>query len=179
MQFLTNTEKIETALEYVNQGNLTQYADEAFVNELVNWLRFNKKEALNTRDGLYSRCSGNPEVPRWLGKSFVTGTKPQQQADLDAKKLRSSAGAVVIASEADDKTSWVRTGQVYERLALQMTALNIKSALLNQPIEVMETRSQFQNAMGLGNATPQLLVRYGYADALLHSLRRPVDQILL
>ena len=179
LQFLTGTNEIEIALEYVNQGNLLQYADTKFVNELIDWLRFNKKEALKSRDGLYSRCSGNPEVPRWLGKSFVSGTKPQQQADLDAKKLRSSSGAVVIASETDDKIGWVRTGQVYERLALQMTALNIKSALLNQPIEVASIRSQFQNAIGLGNAKPQLLVRFGYAEALVYSLRRPVDEVLI
>lgn len=178
LQFLTDTKSIETALEYVNQGNLVQYGDPAFINELVDWLRFNKKEALRSLDGLYSRCSGNPEVPRWLGKSFVSSTKPQQQADLDAKKLRSSAGAVVIASESDDKTGWVQTGQVYERLALQMTALNIKSAFLNQPIEVANIRTQFQNAIGLGDTFPQLLVRFGYAEALPHSLRRPVDQVL-
>jgi len=179
LQFLTGTNEIEIALEYVNQGNLLQYADTKFVNELIEWLRFNKKEALKSRDGLYSRCSGNPDVPRWLGKSFVSGTKPQQQADLDAKKLRSSSGAVVIASETDDKVGWIRTGQVYERLALQMTALNIKSALLNQPIEVASIRSQFQNAIGLGNAKPQLLVRFGYAEALVYSLRRPVDEVLI
>ena len=72
---------------------------------------------------------------------FVAGTKPQQQADTDAKKLRSSPGAVLVASEADDKSTWVRTGQVYERLALKMTSLNIKSAFLNQPIEVASLRS--------------------------------------
>jgi hypothetical protein len=118
------------------RGNLSQYADKAFVDELIHWLRFNQKEALAALDGLYSPCSGNPQVPRWLGKMFVSGTKPRQQADADAQKLRSSAGAVIIASESDDKTDWVRTGQVYERLALQMTALDIKSAFLNQLIEV-------------------------------------------
>ena len=105
LRFATSPSDLETVLEYVNQGNLSQYADQAFLNELIFWLRFNKKEALAALDGLYTRCSGNPEVPRWLGKMFVSGGTPQQQADLDAKKLRSSAGAVVIASERDDKTS--------------------------------------------------------------------------
>jgi hypothetical protein len=158
---------------------LIQYADPAFIDELIFWLRFNKKEALSTMDGLYSRCSGNPEVPRWLGKSFVSGTKPEQQADADAKKLRSSSGAFVISSETDDKTGWIRTGQVYERIALLMTTLNIQSAFLNQPIEMKEVRSQFQQALGLGNSMPQLLVRFGYADPLPHSLRRPVGQVLI
>jgi hypothetical protein len=179
LQFATNPPEMETILEYVNQGNLRQYADRAFLDELIYWLRFNKKEALSTLDGLYSRCSGNPDVPRWLGRMFVGGTKPQQQAEMDAKKLRSSSGAVIITSDSDDKTSWVRTGQVYERLALKMTSLNIKSAFLNQPIEVSTLRGQFQSAMGLGSSLPQLLVRCGYAEAMPSSLRRPVEQVLI
>lgn len=179
LRFVTNPAGMATVIETVAQGNLRQYADRAFVDELLAWLRFNKKEAMAALDGLYSRCSGNPEVPHWLGRMFVSGTKPQQQADADTEKLRSSPGAVVVASDADDKAAWVRTGQVYERLALTMTALNIKSAFLNQPIEVAELRSQFQSALGLGGAAPQLLVRYGYAAALPRSLRRPVEQVLI
>ncbi len=179
LRFLTASPEMETALEYVNEGNLRQYADRAFLEELITWLRFNKKEALATLDGLYSRCSGNPTVPRWLGRMFVAGTKPQQQADADAEKLRSSAGAVVVATEADNKAAWVRAGQVYERLTLQLTALNLKSALLNQPIEVAELRGQFQSALTLGARLPQLLVRFGYAEALPTSLRRPVEQVLI
>lgn len=178
-RFLTAPTEMETALEYVNAGNLRQYADRAFVDELITWLRFNKKEAISAQDGLYSRCSGNPAVPRWLGRMFVGGTKPQQQADADAEKFRSAAGAVVIATDTDDKTAWVRAGQLYERLALQMTGLNIKSALLNQPIEVAELRGQFQSALGLGASQPQLLVRFGYAAALPRSLRRPVADVLI
>ncbi len=98
LRFLNSPTEMETALEYVIEGNLRQYADRAFVEELIFWLRFNKKEALKTLDGLYSACSGNPEVPRWLGKQFVGRMKPQQQAQTDATKLRSSAGAVVIAT---------------------------------------------------------------------------------
>jgi hypothetical protein len=179
LQFVANPTDRERVLEYVNQGNLIQYADTAFLDELTYWLRFNKKEVLASLDGLYSRCSGNPEVPRWLGQLFVTSLNPQQQADVDAQKLRSSPGVVVVASDSDDRTAWVRTGQVYERLALQLTALNIKSALLNQPIEVAGIRGQFQNAIGLGTARPQLLVRFGYADSMPRSLRRPVEQVLV
>ena len=131
-------------------------------------------------DGLYSASSGNPQAPRWLGRFFLARTSPQQQADSDARKLRSSPGAVVIAANTDNKAAWVRTGQVYERLALQLTALNLKSALLNQPIEVATLRSQFQCALGLGGALPQLLVRFGSSAATLsRSLRRPVEEVLI
>jgi hypothetical protein len=179
LRFVLNPADLSTVLEYVNQGNVSQYADKAFLDELISWVRFNKKEALASLDGLYSRTTGNPEVPRWLGQMVVAGTKPQAQADADAMKLRSSSGAVVVASESDDKSAWVRTGQVYERLALTLTSLNIKSAFLNQPIEVAEVRGQFQTAIGLAASLPQLLVRFGYADAMPRSLRRPVDQVIM
>ncbi len=179
LRFAGAPAEIETIVEYVNQGNLRQYADRAFIDELIAWLRFNKREALVGRDGLYSACSGNPEVPGWLGRMFVAGTNPQQQAEADAKKLRSSSAAVVIASAGETRSDWVRAGQVYERLALQTTALGIKSAFLNQPIEVSSVRPQFQSALGLGSALPQLLVRLGYAEAMPRSLRRPVEQVIL
>ncbi|MFN8595086.1 MAG: twin-arginine translocation signal domain-containing protein [Anaerolineae bacterium] len=179
LRFATNQPDLAVVLDYVQQGNLNQYADRAFIAELIQWLRFTKKEALASLDGLYTLCSGNLEVPRWLGRMFVSGTTPQQQADIDAKKLRSSAGAVIVASESEDKVAWVRVGQVYERLALTLTRLNIQSAFLNQPIEVADVRDQFQSALGLGTARPQLLLRYGYASAMPRSLRRPVEQVLL
>ncbi len=171
---------MEIVQDYVYQGNLRQYSDPAFVNELVDWVRFNKREAMNSLDGLFSRCSGNPEVPRWLGQIVVRRTKPKQQAASDTKKLRSSAGVVVIASTSEEKVAWVKVGQVYERLALQMTALNIKSALLNQPIEVSDLRSEFSRAIGLGTIQPQLLMRFGYTpEAMPRSMRRPLSEVLI
>lgn len=178
LQVLTNTAERQRVEEYVTLGNLQQYADAAFIAELIAWLRFNKREALATLDGLYTRCAGNPEVPRWLGQMFVAGTQPQQQADADVAKLRSSPAIVAIASETDDRVAWVRTGQVYERLALTTTTLNIKSAFVNQPVEVAELRAQFQQALGLGAALPQLVVRMGYAGTMPRSPRRPVEQVL-
>jgi hypothetical protein len=165
--------------DYVHQATLSQYADKPFLKELIQWLRFDKREALASSDGLYSQCSGNPSVPRWLGQLFVNGTKPRDLADADVKKLHSSAGALVITSASEGRADWVRTGQVYQRLALTMTSLNIKTAFLNQPIEVESVRSQLRSSLGLGTAHPQLLVRFGYANAMPRSLRRPVEHVLM
>lgn len=179
LHFVTDPAEFERVVEYVHLGNLNQYAEKAFVDELIAWLRFTKKEALESLDGLYTRSSGNPEVPRWLGQTFVSSTTPQQQADADIQKLRSSPHALVITSETEDKAAWVRTGQVYERMALLKTSLGIQSAFLNQPVEVPSLRSQFQSAMALGEAQPQLLIRFGYGNPMPRSLRRPVEHVLI
>ena len=171
--------KTESVLEYVTRGNVSQFEDHRFMEELVHWIRFDKRESLASLDGLFSRCMGTPQVPRWIGRPVVRRTKPQSQSDADSRKLRSSSGAIAIASTTDDKEAWVRTGQVYQRLALHMTSMNIKSAFLNQPCEVPGVRDQFQSAMGFGVELPQLLLRYGYADSMPWSYRRPVDDVIV
>jgi hypothetical protein len=130
LHFVTNPTDMGTVVEYVTQGNLRQYAEKAFVDELIYWLRFNKKKALSAMDGLYSRCSGNPEVPRWLGQMFVAGTKPQQQADADAKKLRSSPAAVVIASEFDVSLK-LNPLRCLQHLARRRTLIAVWSGQIN------------------------------------------------
>ncbi len=175
----TAVDQREAIPEYIKEGDRRQYGDQAFIDELLTWLRFNKSEAFQTLDGLYTRCTGNPEVPRWMGKLFVTTASAGQQAQTDEKNLRSSSGFFVIISEQDDKQHWLGTGRVYERLALNLTALKIKSAFLNQPIEVAGLRAEFQSYLNIGTAQPQLLMRFGYADPMPHSLRRPVEEILV
>lgn len=61
----------------------------------------------------------------------------------------------------------------------QPAALNVKSAFLNQPIEVAALRSQFRSALGLGDQLPQFLLRFGYAASLPKSLRRPAEAVLI
>lgn len=175
----TDTRHKEALIEYIKAGDRRQFGDPAFVAELVSWIRFNKPEALHSLDGLYTRCTGNPDVPRWLGRRFLTAASAGSQADTSARKARSSSGLIVIASASDDKRHWVETGRLYERLARTLTALGIQVAFLNQPAEVTGLRSQFQSYLGLGTAQPQLLLRFGFADALPHSLRRPVEQVLV
>ncbi len=179
LHFLFDPPGLGQLQELVSLGNLSQFADKAFLKELTSWIRFNKREALASLDGLYAPCSGSPQVPRWLGRLFIESTTPQKQAASDAKKLLSSSGAVVVSSANESKSDWVRTGQVYERLALTLTSRGLKSAFLNQPIEVPDVRTQLQSTLGLGSAQPQLLVRFGFAESLSRSLRRPVEQVLL
>ncbi len=179
LSLYTGREKIEKLVEYVAEGDMKQYADKAYVKELVDWIRFNENEAVSSGDGLFSKCSGNPTVPRWVGKLFMNLSGPKAMADRDAKITCSSGGMVIFASEQDDKIAWVNTGRVYERFALITTSLNIKNAFMNQPVEVPELRTQLQSAMNLGNAKPQLLARFGYAPAMPRSLRCPLNQVLL
>ena len=171
---------MEKVLEYVVAGNTAQMNDPAFVEELKAWIRFGADEAARTGDGLFAGASGNPAMPRWLGSRMMgLFFTPKSENERYARQIRNSAGIAVFVSDVSDKAHWVEAGRCYERFALQATALGIRNAFLNQPVEVGAIRPQFAAALGLGDRRPDLVVRFGRGPTMPLSMRRPVQSVLV
>ena len=187
VHILLHTEKqaMENILAYVVEANSAQMRDRAFLNELKMWIRFNQQEAVSTGDGLYSAISGNRPMPRWLAEPlFNAFFTEKNENDKYAKQIRSSAGIAIFVSDNNDKAHWLEVGRCYERFALQATALGIRNAFLNQPVEVAKVRKQFANYLGLDDGSamesrPDLIVRFGKGNKMPQSLRRPLESILI
>ncbi|GAB4227837.1 MAG: nitroreductase family protein [Elainellaceae cyanobacterium] len=177
---LTQPAEMETVLDYVMQGNTAQFNNPDFLRELKSWIRFNDREATRSGDGLFGRSMGNPSIPRWLANLMSQLLfRAQPENDKTARYIRSSAGIAVFVSDVDDKAHWVEAGRCYERFALQATALNIRNAFVNQPIEEASLRPKFAQALGLGEGRPDLVVRFGRGPEMPKSLRRPVEAVLI
>ncbi|MGB7816315.1 MAG: hypothetical protein WBL28_08190 [Methylotenera sp.] len=177
---LQSSQQMEGMLEYVHQGNIAQFDNPAFVKELRDWVRFNPADAITTGDGLAGEVSGQPAIPGWLGRRlFSLISSGKKQADIDARAIRSSSGIIAFVSERDDKASWVAAGRAYERFALQATALNVRNAFINQPIEVHRLRPQLHAWLGVPQQHVHLIVRYGNGPMTPHSLRRPVEDVII
>lgn len=167
-------------IDYVTRGNIAQLTDRAFRKELVAWIRFNPGEAMRKGDGLAGRASGQPALPTWLAKLIIgLVLTPKGQAETDATNIRSSAGIAVFVSSHDNKTAWINVGRAYERFALQATALNIRTAFINQPIEVRQLRPQFESWLKLDGEHALLIVRFGHGPTAPFSLRRPIDDVII
>jgi len=176
---LTARPALEQVLEFVVRGNGAQLKDAAFVQELKDWIRFSARDAVRLGDGLYSASSGNPSVPAWLGRMmFGLVFTEKGENDKYARHVRSSSGIAVFVGPSDDQAGWVEVGRAYERFALQATALGVRTAHLNQPVEVAALRPAFARALGIGGRRPDLVVRFGRGPALPPSLRRPVQAVL-
>jgi len=176
---ITEKQMMEQILELIIEGNTAQIQDVAFVRELKEWIRFNPRSAMQKGDGLFSASTGSPIVPTWLGSLFFNRFF---RVDSENKKytnhVRSSAGLAVFVSEREDKESWIRVGLSSQRFALQATALGIRHAFLNQPVEVPRFRTPLARIVGLPNRRPDLVMRFGYGPALPFSPRRAVAALV-
>lgn len=178
MLFTENDQKEQIA-RYVAEGNSAQFQDNAWARELESWIRFNGREAVASGDGLYGPVMGNPDVPRWLGLLAMRfGFSAKKQNQKDVRNIRSSSAIAVLISDIDDKRHWIEAGRCYERLALQATALDLRTAFINQPVEVAPLRAEFVRFLGIGNRRPDLVVRIGRGPETPRSLRRPIEEVV-
>ena len=160
-------------------GNDAQMADPAFMAELKAWIRFNPRDAMRAGDGLLSAASGNPSLPAFLGRQlfslFVTA---KGEGDRYARQVSSSPAFAVLVADVEDKSHWMKVGRACQRMTLAATALGLKHAYMNQPVEVPEFRSALASLAGEGGRRPDLVLRLGYGPTMPYSPRRPVGAVL-
>ncbi|OAN53386.1 Tat pathway signal protein [Sphingobium sp. TCM1] len=176
---LSERSRVEQVLDLVLAGNRAQIADPAFVHELKRWIRFNPRQALEWGDGLFSATTGNPTAPAWLGKLlFDLAFRVASENDRYTSQIRSSAGIAVFVSERNDKAHWVQVGRACQRFALQATALGLKHAFINQPVEVVALQPELARLVGLPGRRPDVVLRFGYGIEMPFSARRPVNAVV-
>jgi len=177
---LTDDDQKRTVTEFVNRGNQAQLSDPAWRTELFSWIRSNDRESLRTRDGLSGRTSGQPSAPTWLARLLLPLlVRPKSQMKTDAANIQSSAGVAVFVTKDDAAAAWVEAGRCYERFALQATALDVRNAFINQPIEVPSVRPDFARWLGLQGERAQLVIRFGTGPQMPFSIRRPLDDVIV
>lgn len=179
MAVITDQPDMDRVRDLVVAGNSAQMADPAFVRELKSWLRFSPRHAIETGDGLYSVASGNPALPEWLGpRAFDMMVTADSENDRYASQLRSSSGVAVFFGQRDDREHWTLAGRACQRFALQATALGLKQAFINQPVEVPSLRPELAALVGMAGRRPDIVMRFGFGPLLPYSARRPVSAVL-
>lgn len=179
VRLITARPAMDAVAALVLAGNAAQMGDPRFMAELKEWIRFDHATAVARRDGLFAACSGNPVVPELVGRAML-GLLMSAEGENEKyhQHIAGSAGLAVFMAASDDRAGWVAAGRAYQRFALQATVLGVRHAFVNQAVEVPAQRARLVALLGLGGR-PDLVVRFGYGDALPMSLRRPVDDVVI
>lgn len=179
MALITDRPDMDRIRDLVVAGNTMQMADPAFMRELKSWLRFSARHAMETGDGLFSLASGSPALPEWLGPyAFDMVVSAASEKDRYTSQIRSSSGVAVFVGARDDREHWVQVGRAPQRFALQATALGLKHAYINQPVEVPSLRPEPAALVGMAGRRPDIDMRFGHGPQLPYSIRRPVAAVL-
>ncbi len=180
LALLTGRSRIDPIRDLVISGNTAQMADTAFLRELKEWLRFSPGQAMARGDGLYAAASGSPVLPDWAGPiAFDLFFKAEAENDKYAKQMDSSAGVAVFSAETEGPAGWIAVGRACQRFCLMATALGLKLAFVNQPVERSELRTALAAAAGIAGRRPDLVLRFGHGPALPYSPRRDAATIMM
>ncbi len=177
---LTAKPELTQLEELIVAANDRQVANPAFVKELAQWMRFNPRSAIASGDGLYTGSTGNPRLPSWLGRAlFPHVFTPDAEREKIIGQVRSTSGFAIFFADRSDPAHWVQVGRSFERFALKATALGLRLALLNQPVEEPAFRADLAALAGATGKRPDLVVRFGHAAPLPMSFRRPIADVVL
>lgn len=115
-----------------------------------------------------------------VGQAVVTHLNiGDREAQKNSKLVRSAPVVGVLVAE-DDPVARIKTGQVFERLALAATSEGIAVHPMSQILERPEMREELSVILDDGNAPPQHLFRIGYVDEeQKHTPRWPLENFLL
>lgn len=170
----------DTITEYIMKGNEIQMADIAFKNELLSWMRFNKKQVEATHNGLSYLVFGNPPLPEILARPIVSlFLKPNVQNKSDKKKIDSSSHFIVCTTQQDTIKEWINLGRTLQRFLLKATEVGISYAFLNQPCEVATLASDLREKVPVNKEYPTLIMRIGYAKQIPYSPRKETETLLI
>ena len=169
------SEPFERLKPFIRKGNEIQMNDPAFLAELKSWIRYNKRQAEATRDGLSYAVFGAPNLPAFLSKTIMGSMlKSSVQNQSDMKKLTSASHVALFTTQHNTIEEWIRLGQTLQRFLLATTQEGIATAFLNQPCEVRSLAEEIRETFPIHREFPTLLLRLGYAKPMPYSLRRAI-----
>ena len=169
------SEPFERLKPFIRKGNEIQMNDPAFLAELKSWIRYNKRQAEATRDGLSYAVFGAPNLPACLSKAIMGSMlKSSVQNRSDMKKLASASHVALFTTQHNTIEEWIRLGQTLQRFLLAATQEGIATAFLNQPCEVRSLAEDIRETFPIHREFPTLLLRLGYAKKMPYSLRRAI-----
>ncbi|PID60464.1 MAG: nitroreductase [Gammaproteobacteria bacterium] len=181
VHFLRNGEPdFMTVRELILEGNERQMNDPAFKNELLSWIRFNRRETARLRNGLTYETMGSPPTPRFIGKAIVGQfLKPARQNASDIRKIDSSSHLVLLTTAPNDIPQWILTGMTLQKLLLKLTECGLACAWLNPPCELESLSAELRSRLpAVDDEYPMIILRIGYADSVPFSPRKDIDDIM-
>ncbi|MDD1752028.1 MAG: hypothetical protein LUQ38_02925 [Methanotrichaceae archaeon] len=166
--YSTSDPKIKNAFrDLVVDSDLIQYSDVDYKSELGHWIG----------QGVMGPTGINAIIAQ-LAVVLLDMGKDQIKKDADLVNDTPVLGFVI--SKENDRESQVRSGQTFERIWLEATALGISIHPMSQALEVPGKKEELTKLITGSDLCLQQAFRLGYAEPLKENTpRRPLEDFLI
>jgi hypothetical protein len=169
-QVVSEDELVELEV-LLSKADAVEEQDERYQAELVEWVH----DDASRPDGIPVRAAMTVPGSSLRQRDF-TRTHPDG-VDGSAPAPEHPA-VVVLATEGDDPTSWLRAGQALAAVVLRAADHGVQAQPLGQVTDVLAYRLGLRSILGIVGV-PQLVLRMGYASHTPVTPRRTVEHILV
>ena len=174
-RILDSKEKTVVA-QLISDGDRIQMADAAFRQEFAQWMHPNRSQR---RDGMPGRALGMGDLASTVGPMVVRHFDLGGGLARRDRGLATGAAALgVLWTRRNTPRDWLRAGQALAALLLNLQADGVSASFLNQPVQVAALREQLRSLIDCPGA-PQLVLRFGYADAVPATARREPEDVIV
>ncbi len=145
-----------------------QSANQAYRDELAEWMRFSDKEAESKLDGITADMIGLKGIVKtfyyWTTtRESAKGDKFAQQGIDTAKKQLNNCGAFAIITGGNTFEELINTGRKTQAFWFDCAENNIAVQPFSAALETKPFSSSIQNDLGV-TAPVQMILRLGYVD---------------
>lgn len=178
---ITDAQTIERILEKNTEAVFEDLNDPNYHDEIVQWFRFTKRDALATRDGLDYRCMNTSRAAYWLTARVPQLLQLPLTSGILARVYRSQLGLIptvgMLAGDFWAAESALKTGGFLMRFWLETA----RQDLYIHPYGNLVTNKRAAEWLLKETGIPKiwLIFKIGFSSEPPQSYRRSVEEILL
>lgn len=153
--------------ELTGQGEEEAFSNINFRNELEKWVR---PSSTKDRDGMpiSGLVSPSGRLPNFfVEKGFwavvKSGIGSGEAASITKELISQQTAGVGVISAPDDPQSWMKVGELFEKIALKAASIGLSTSVLAVLIETGEFHKELQATIN-SKERPQMMFRLGYTS---------------
>jgi hypothetical protein len=167
---VTDEEQLLELEVLLSRADMHEQSDEDYRRELARWVH---AEA-TAPDGIPASSLGMSHGSSLRQRDF--SLEHPDGAD-GSTPVAEHPVVVVLATADDERVSWLRAGQALAAVLLRAASQGLQAQPLGQVTDLPAYRLGLRSALGMV-ATPQLVLRMGFATAVGATPRRELDDVL-
>ena len=165
---------LKAVANLVWEADRIQWIDRRCRRELAKWIRPNRSRR---QDGIPGYSLGLGDAASVVAPAVMRAFDLGRRISEKDWAIAASAPALMLLGTEDDFSSdWLRAGQAVEKLLLLACTHGISASFFNQPLQVAELRPQVR-AVLVETGYPQLLFRLGYGSEIQPTPRRSLRDV--